>query len=139
MQDFRKLIVWQRAQEMCVRVYRITADYPPEERYGLTAQVRDAAVSVGANLAEGAKRRTSGDKAYRFNVAQSSTAEVMSELDVAIRLEYAHTDQAAALVNQYDELSGMINSLIERVKEASRRRRPRPGGSGDDDQSPVRV
>jgi four helix bundle protein len=130
MQDFRKLIVWQRAQEMCVRVYRVTADYPPEERYGLTAQLRDAAVSVGANLAEGSKRATPGDKARLFNVAQSSAAEAMSELDVAVRLEYSHKDRAIALFKEYDELAGMINALIERVK-ASRRSRRNDSRSSD--------
>jgi four helix bundle protein len=123
MQDFRKLIVWQRAQDMCVRVYKVTAEYPPEERYGLTAQVRDAPVSVGANLAEGSKRSTPADKSRLFDIALSSAAEVMSELDVAIRLEYPHTIRATGLVKEYDELGGMINALAERVKEAERKRR----------------
>ena len=57
MQDHRKLIVWQRAQEKCVELYRFSADFPPEERYGMTAQLRKAAVSVGSNIAEGSKRQ----------------------------------------------------------------------------------
>jgi four helix bundle protein len=122
MQDFRKLIVWQRAQAMCVRVYTVTRDYPPEERYGLTAQLREAAVSVGSNLAEGSKRSGNADKVRIWNIALSSAAEVMSELDVAVRLEYPHRDKALPLISEYDELCGMINSLAQRVKDAAKRR-----------------
>jgi len=121
MQDFRKLKVWQRAQDACVRIYRLTAAYPPEERYGLTAQLRDAGVSVGANLSEGSKRATNGDKARLWNVAQGSAAEIMSELDVAIRLEYAGKDEAGKLTDEYDQISGMINTLVEKVKGNDKR------------------
>jgi four helix bundle protein len=62
MQDFRKLKVWERAQKACVRIYQLTADYPVEERYGLSGQLRRASVSVGANVAEGSKRRSNPDK-----------------------------------------------------------------------------
>jgi four helix bundle protein len=96
-QDFRKLKVWQRAQDACVRVYRITGDYPIEERYGLTSQLRAAAVSVGANISEGAKRSGNADKKRLWNVALSSAAEITSELDVALRLNYPNSDEATKL------------------------------------------
>ena len=121
MQDYRKLKVWHRAQEACVRVYRLTAHYPPEERYGISAQLRDAAVSVGANVAEGSKRATNADKARLWNVALSSGAEVGSELDVAIRLAYPGKDEATALVDEYDQISAMISTLAEKVKGNERR------------------
>ena len=66
MQDHRKLLVWQRAQEKCVELYRFSADFPPEERYGMTAQLRKAGVAVGSNIAEGSKRRSAVDKARIF-------------------------------------------------------------------------
>jgi four helix bundle protein len=121
MQDYRKLKVWQRAQEACVRVYRLTADYPSEERYGLSAQLRDAGVSVGANLSEGAKRATNGDKARLWNVALGSAAEAMSELDVAIRLGYPGKPEATALVDEYDQISAMISTLSEQVRRNDKR------------------
>jgi four helix bundle protein len=71
MQDHRKLKVWNRAQEISVDVYLFTADFPPEERYGMTSQLRRAAVSVGANLAEGSKRRSKVDKVRVFNTSES--------------------------------------------------------------------
>jgi four helix bundle protein len=116
MQDFRKLKVWQRAQDACVRVYRLTAPYPAEERYGLTGQMRRAAVSVGANIAEGSKRSSKADKKRLWEVALGSAAESMSELDVAIRLEYPNKDEAVKLAQEYDEIAAMLNSLIDCVK-----------------------
>jgi len=116
MQDYRKLKAWQRAQEACVRVYRLTNDYPAEERYGLCAQLREAGVSVGANISEGSKRRGNADKARLWNIAQSSAAEIMSELDVAVRLGYPGKKEAVALVDEYDQISAMINTLAELVK-----------------------
>ena len=117
MQDFRKLKVWQRAQDACVRVYRLTADYPTEERYGLTSQLRRAALSVGANISEGSKRRGNADKTRLWGVALGSAAEVVSELDVALRLRYQHPDEATKLCQEYDEISSMLSALIEKVDD----------------------
>jgi four helix bundle protein len=114
-QDYRKLQVWQRAQETCVAVYRFTADFPVEERYGMTAQLRRAGVSVGANLAEGAKRKSPIDKARIFNLALGEAAEAMSLLDLAVRLQFGRKAEAERLVCVYDELLAMIASLCQKV------------------------
>ena len=106
MQDHRKLRVWQHAQERCVQVYALTQGYPPDERFGLTAQVRKAAVSVGANIAEASRRASRPDKRRILNVAQSEAAEVMPELDVACRLQYRGREIAEKLVAEYDGLGG---------------------------------
>jgi four helix bundle protein len=115
MQDYRKLKVWQRAQEQCVDVYLLTADFPVEERYGMAAQLRKAGVSVGANIAEGSKRKSKIDKARIFNIAQGEAAESMSVLDLAVRLRFGRKEDAERLIAGYDELIGMIESLCERV------------------------
>src|SRR5437764_355533 len=115
MQDHRKLKVWQRAQEKCVEVYLFTADFPVEERYGMTAQLRKAAVSLGANLAEGSKRRSKVDKARIFNIAESEAAEAMSILDLAVRLKFGRKEEAQRLIGCYDELLAMLTSLCEAV------------------------
>ena len=116
MQDFRKLRVWQRAQELCVQVYQYSADFPVEERYGMSSQLRKSGVSVGANLAEGSKRKSPTDKARIFNIAQSEAAEVMSILDIAERLRYGREDEARTLSGQYDELLGMIEALCQQIR-----------------------
>ena len=120
MQDFRKLIVWQRAQETCVEIYKLTAAFPLEERYGMCSQLRRAAVSVGANLAEGSKRQSGADKARIFGIAQGEAAEAMSILDVAHRLNYGPRGEALRFSGVYDELVAMIATLRKRVAERSR-------------------
>jgi four helix bundle protein len=115
MQDHRKLIVRQRAQEKCVELYRFSADFPPEERYGMTAQLRKAAVSVGSNIAEGSKRRSPVDKARIFNISESEGAETMSVLDLAVRLGFGRKSEAERLILSYEELLKMLASLCEQV------------------------
>ena len=115
MQDHRKLRVWQRAQEIGVEIYLFSADFPAEERYGMTAQLRKAAVSVGANIAEGSNRVSKTDKARIFNIAQSEAAEAMSLLDLSDRLGYGQKAEAHRLVRIYDDLLGMIECLRQQV------------------------
>jgi four helix bundle protein len=119
MQDHRRWRVWQRAQELCVQVYVLTGGYPAAERFGLTAQLRRAAVSVGANIAEASRRASRPDKRRILNVAQSEAAEVMSELDVGCRLQYRGRDTAEKLVAEYDGLGGSLERLRERILEGS--------------------
>ena len=115
MQDHRKLWVWQRAQELCVEVYLPSADFPVEERYGLTGQVRKAAVAVGSNIAEGSRRASNKDKARIVNVPQGEAAEVMSELDIACRLGYRGTDKLRTLIERYDALGGSVETLRQTI------------------------
>jgi four helix bundle protein len=115
MQDHRKLKVWHRAQEISVDVYRFTADFPVEERYGITSQLRRSAVSVGANIAEGSKRRSKADKVRVFNTSESEAAEAMSVLDLAVRLRFGRKEEAERLMTCYDELLAMLARLCEQV------------------------
>ena len=119
MQDHRKMRVWQRAQELCVEIYLLTADFPPEERYGLSGQLRRAAVSVGSNIAESSRRASRPDKRRILNVAQGEAAEVMSELDVACRLGYRGRETSEALITHYDHLGGSLERLRQRILEGS--------------------
>ena len=115
MQDFRKLRVWQRAQELCVDLYRYTAEFPSEERFGLIAQLRDAGVSVGSNIAESSKRTGRPDKARLINVSEASAAEILSELDTAHRLRFGDQSENQRLSREYDGLIGQIERLRQRV------------------------
>lgn len=115
MRDFRKLRVWQRAQATCVEIYVFSAGFPVDERFGMRSQLRRAAVSVGANLAEGSKRTSRVDKARIYNIAQGEAAEAMSVLDVADRLKYGTPGRAQQLSRVYEELIGQIERLREGV------------------------
>jgi len=75
-EKFEDLIVWQKAHQMVLRVYRLTTSYPKTETFGLVSQMRRAAASVPANIAEGFKRRGQSDKARMMNIAQGSLEEL---------------------------------------------------------------
>ena len=85
---FQDLIVWQKAHALTLAVYRYSAGFPKSETYGLCAQIRRAAVSVPANVAEGFKRRSKGDKARFLNIAQGSLEEVRYFLILSRDLQY---------------------------------------------------
>jgi len=123
-QDHRKLRVWHQAQELCVRVYLLSADFPDEERFGLTSQVRRAAVSVGSNIAEASRRVSQKDKARIINVGQGEGAEVMSELDIAHRLKYAGAAAAQELIEEYDRLEASLEALRQSILAGGGRQRP---------------
>ena len=87
--DFRDLVVWQKAHQLVLDVYRISQGFPRAEVYGLTAQMRRAAVSIPANIAEGFRKRGKADKARFFNTAEGSLEEVHYYLILASDLGYA--------------------------------------------------
>ncbi len=87
---FEDLIVWQKAHEFVLTVYRFTGSFPKEETYGLVSQLRRAAVSIPANIAEGFKRRQKPDKARFMNMAQGSLEECRYYLILARDLKYGH-------------------------------------------------
>ena len=119
MQDHRQLRVWNHAQELCVEIYLLSADFPVEERYGLIAQIRRAAVSVGSNIAEASRRASRPDKARILNVAQSEGAEVLSELDIASRLRYPGKKKAQELIARYDRIEAGLERLRQRVLDGN--------------------
>jgi four helix bundle protein len=120
---YRELIVWQRAIELLVEIYRLTPCLPRDERFGITSQLHRAAVSVSANIAEGNGRRHRAEYAHHVSIARGSTLEVESLLLAAIRLGMLDEDRAATALRQLDEISRMLNALYRTLTFASRERR----------------
>jgi four helix bundle protein len=116
MQDFQNLIVWQRAHELTLAVYRATATLPPSERYGLTAQMRSAAVSVESNIAEGCGRGSDPDFARFLHNATGSANELECQILVARDLGYWNADTARGLSGKRREVKRMLAALIATVK-----------------------
>ena len=108
---YRDLRVWSRSLEWAEAIYAATANWPRDERLGLTSQVRRAAVSVASNIAEGAARRTTGEFIQFVGVAQGSLAEAETQLLIARRLGYVLDDHAEALLRGSDEISRMLAAL----------------------------
>lgn len=119
MQDFTKLKVWQKAHTFTVNLYKITNSFPSEEKYGLTNQLRRAAISIESNLAEGCGRN--GDKEFsRFvDIAQGSAYEVRCQIFVSRDLGYISLEKFEILDAKIREISRMLNALNQKLKAKS--------------------
>ena len=112
-QSFRDLLVWQKAMSLVTDIYRNTRQFPPEERYGLTSQVRRAAVSVPSNIAEGQARLTRGEFRQFLGHAKGSLAEVETQLLIAENLGFFRepNDLGSQIAEVGRMLSGLLTSL----------------------------
>jgi four helix bundle protein len=113
--SFRDLIVWQRAIQASVAIYRLTSNFPAQEMYGLTSQLRRAAVSVASNIAEGYGRGSPGEYKHFLGVARGSNSEVETQLFLAKELglgDASHIDHAAGLTA---EVGKMLNALMKSI------------------------
>lgn len=117
----RDLIVYQKSMELVERVYAVTGGFPVDERYGLTAQVRRAAVSVPSNIAEGSGRGSINDYRRSLAIARGSVTEVETLLMIAVRVGFAAPEQAAPIVALIEEISRMLLTLRQRLAPATPR------------------
>jgi four helix bundle protein len=106
---FQDLVVWQKAHQLVLRVYRLTADYPKHEIFGLVAQMRRSAVSVAANIAEGFKRKGRSDKARVMNIAPGSLEELRYYFILSGDLAYLKRSENW---NDLDEVARMLGAYI---------------------------
>jgi four helix bundle protein len=109
--DFRKLEVWQKTQKLVSSVYKLTGTFPATERYGLSSQMRRAAVSVSANLAEGCGRMGDIELRRFVRISLGSLSELECELLVAKDLQFLESQTAADIVAEIHSIRGMLQSL----------------------------
>ena len=108
---FRDLVVWQRGMDIVEVVYRITGGFPKSELYGLTGQVRRAAVSVPSNIAEGHAGASTKDYLRHVSIAQGSVAEVQTQLEIACRLVYFKSAELNSALEQLAVLGKQLHAL----------------------------
>ena len=111
-QTFKQLLVWQKAHEFVLAVYRYTSSFPKTELYALTLQFKRAAISIAANIAEGYKKKGKADKARLMNIAQGSIEECYYYLILASDLGYG---ESSSLTKLLDEISKMLQSYISKI------------------------
>ncbi len=112
-EKFENLTVWQKSHELALEVYKITKEFPSEERFGLISQMRRAAVSVAANIAEGFKRRGIKDKINFYNISQSSLSELQYYLILAKDLRYIK--DLSKVTPFIENIGKMLNGLISSI------------------------
>jgi four helix bundle protein len=109
---FQDLIVWQKAHQFVLSVYRLTDSFPKHELFGLTSQFRRAAVSIPANIAEGFRKKSKNDKARFMNIAQGSLEECRYYLILANDLKYGDCQQ---LIAQIEEVSRLLERYCSAI------------------------
>lgn len=117
-QSFRNLRVWQASMTLVEHVYRITATFPRDERFGLTAQLRRAAVSIPSNIGEGKRRRRERVYVHFLEIALGSQGEIDVQLEIARRIGFLTIADYRLLADQADEIGRMLNGLISSIRKA---------------------
>lgn len=113
---FEELIIWQKARKFTNNIYRVTKKFPKEELYGLTSQMRRAAVSVMSNIAEGFDRRTTKEFISFLIIARASVSEVQNDLYISLDLDYINTEDFKIYYNYAQKIAKLINGLITYLK-----------------------
>jgi len=115
--NFTDLIAWQKSRDFAVMIYKITENFPKTEIFGISSQLRRAAVSVSSNIAEGFSRNTSKDKNHFYSMAKGSLTEIESQLLISEKLGFLETKDMNALLNLKTELSKLFSGLIKSSKD----------------------
>ncbi len=116
MRDFRKLLVWQKSHQLALDIYRTTGQFPKEELYGLTIQLRRASASVPTNIAEGCGRNTTPDFCRFLIISMGSASEVEYLLLLSKDLGYITDETYFTLNKELTETKRMMNTFIQKLK-----------------------
>jgi four helix bundle protein len=115
LESYRELIVWQRAIEMTLTIYRSTTSFPKEELFGLTSQMRRASIAVASNIAEGYGRNSIGEYKQFLGIARGSNLELQTQLFIAKELGYGNPVNLSNAESLSTEVAKMLNSLIAKL------------------------
>ncbi len=114
---FQDLEIWKRSVSLVEQIYKVTTSFPKDELYGLTGQIRRAAVSIPSNIAEGFSRFHNKEYKQFLHIALGSCAEITTQIIIASKLNYLEDKKAGFLINEIDEISKMTMSLIKKINE----------------------
>jgi four helix bundle protein len=120
--SFRELVVWQRAMQLALVVYRLTKEFPREELYGLTGQMRRAAVSLPSNIAEGHGRLNRAEFRQFLGIARGSNFELQTQLQIAKELGMGNPASLCTAESLSQEVGKMLFALLESIKRPARKK-----------------
>jgi len=116
MRPHYSLDVWKRSVDFAETIYRLTANFPRAEEYGLKSQLRRAAVSIPCNIAEGAARQTKKEFVQFLYIAAGSASEVDTQLEIAVRLGYVDRNRKGVIGGDLENISKMISGLVRSIR-----------------------
>lgn len=112
--------VWQKALKLLIKIYKLTKNYPEEEKYGLVSDMRRAANSVTHNIAEGFGRYESRDKTRFYKISRGSSYEIISQLLVSIALNYINKSKISEMNQECKDIINELDSLIKTIESKSK-------------------
>jgi len=113
-EKFEDLEVWRKAHRLVIEIYNVTKKFPSEEKFGLVSEMRRAAISIAANIAEGFKRRTPKDKSNFYNISQGSLEELKYYLTLSIDLGYIQS--VSEMQNLSESIGRMLYGLVKSIQ-----------------------
>ena len=113
--NYQKLVVWQKAMELTVGIFKLTEKLPQKEIYALSNQMRRAAVSIPSNIAEGHGRHYPREFVRFLSIARGSRAELETQLQICVRVGYLTNEDIIEMTNLINEIGKMLSALIKRV------------------------
>ena len=116
LKNYRDLSVWQKAYQLCLEIYKITRDFPKDEKYGLTSQIRRAAVSVPSNIAEGYGRKTTREYIHSLYIAYGSNCELETQVLLSGDLGFINKEIFERVQKDIGEVERMLKGLIKALE-----------------------
>jgi four helix bundle protein len=116
MNRYKNLTIWKRSVALATQIYKVTQNFPVEEKYGLTSQIRRSVVAISSNIAEGAGRNTDKDFNRFLSIAYGSSYELETQIIIAGNLKFISRSTSKKLCNEIDEIQKMIYSFSQRLK-----------------------
>jgi len=114
MHNFQNLKIWQKAMDIAEKTYLISSEFPKEEKYGLTSQIRRSAISIPSNIAEGAGRNTDGEFRNFLGIASGSSNELFTQLVLSYRLNLISEEKIQSLIEDLIEVQKMNYTFIKK-------------------------
>ncbi|UCF88064.1 MAG: four helix bundle protein [bacterium] len=115
-QNHKSLVVWKESVTFAADIYRLSSTLPVEERYGLSVQMRNAAISIASNIAEGAARGSSKEFVRFLNIAAGSASELDTQMEILLRIGIIDNSKVKEMKNGLDSISRMIQGLIRSIR-----------------------
>lgn len=114
--SYEKLRIWQESMLLAKNIYAYTSNFPKEERYDLTSQMRRAAISIPSNIAEGSQRNTDKDFGHFISIAKGSLAELRTQVCLSRDLGYAPKEKASVVLGHAEDINKMLYSFLHKLK-----------------------
>jgi four helix bundle protein len=119
MRDYKKYVVWKKSHELTLDIYKVTIDFPKDELFGLTGQIKRSSSSIPTNIAEGCGRNSDKDFCRFLYIAFGSANELEYQIILSIDLSFIETNKGEKLLFQIEEIKKMLNALITKLNNAN--------------------